>query len=38
MKFHLPIVCAFVASIANSAPIEPGQIDVVDGDTIRVAG
>jgi endonuclease YncB( thermonuclease family) len=40
MKFRFAVatVFAFVASIANSAPIEPGQIEVVDGDTIRVAG
>jgi hypothetical protein len=38
MKFRFAVatVFAFVASIANSAPIEPGQIEVVDGDTIRV--
>jgi len=28
---------AFFASIANAAPIEPGQVEVLDGDTIRVA-
>ena len=26
------------AMIANASPINPGQIDVLDGDTIRVAG
>jgi endonuclease YncB( thermonuclease family) len=34
----LAFVLFFVASLANATPIEPGQIDVVDGDTIRVAG
>jgi endonuclease YncB( thermonuclease family) len=33
----LAFVLSLVASIANATPIEPGQIDVVDGDTIRVA-
>jgi endonuclease YncB( thermonuclease family) len=35
---RLAFVLSLVASIANAAPIEPGQIEVVDGDTIRVAG
>jgi endonuclease YncB( thermonuclease family) len=26
-----------ISSNANSAPVEPGQIEVLDGDTIRVA-
>ncbi len=29
---------ALVTSIAIAAPIEPGQVEVVDGDTIRIAG
>jgi endonuclease YncB( thermonuclease family) len=32
------IALVFVASVASAYPIEPGQIDVADGDTIRVAG
>ena len=29
---------AFFISIANASPLNPGQVEVVDGDTIRVAG
>jgi hypothetical protein len=32
------IVLILVASIAGAAPIEPGHVVVIDGDTIRVAG
>jgi endonuclease YncB( thermonuclease family) len=32
------IVLVLVASIAGAAPIEPGHVVVIDGDTIRVAG
>ncbi len=32
------IALAFVASIANASPLDPGQVEVLDGDTIRVAG
>jgi endonuclease YncB( thermonuclease family) len=34
------LACAitFLASIATAAPIAPGQIEVLDGDTIRAAG
>jgi endonuclease YncB( thermonuclease family) len=35
---RVAFVLSFVASLANAAPIEPSQIEVVDGDTIRVAG
>ena len=31
-------VLLFVASIANASPLSPGQVEVVDGDTIRIAG
>ena len=31
------LVLAFVASIANASPLNPGQVEVLDGDTIRVA-
>src|SRR5215471_9868882 len=34
----LTLILAFVASIANASPLDPGQIEVLDGDTIRVAG
>jgi endonuclease YncB( thermonuclease family) len=32
------LVLAFVASIASASPLNPGQVEVLDGDTIRVAG
>ena len=35
---RLALVLFFVASIANAAPVDPGQVAVMDGDTIRVAG
>src|SRR6266481_8664893 len=38
LVFVLSFVLSFVASLANAAPIEPSQVEVVDGDTIRVAG
>ena len=31
-------ILALPASSANAAPIEPGQVEVLDGDTICVAG
>jgi endonuclease YncB( thermonuclease family) len=34
----LTFIIAFVASIANASPLNSGQVEVVDGDTIRVAG
>jgi endonuclease YncB( thermonuclease family) len=34
----LVLALAFVASVANASPLHPGQIEVLDGDTIRVAG
>jgi endonuclease YncB( thermonuclease family) len=34
----LILILAFFTSIANASPLNPGQIEVVDGDTIRVAG
>jgi endonuclease YncB( thermonuclease family) len=37
MKFYAFILIV-VAGVANAAPIESGQIEVLDGDTIRVAG
>jgi endonuclease YncB( thermonuclease family) len=38
LAFVLSFVLSFVASLANAAPIETSQIEVVDGDTIRVTG
>jgi len=32
------IALAFAAQIANASPVDPGQVEVLDGDTIRVAG
>jgi endonuclease YncB( thermonuclease family) len=32
------LALAFAASMANASPIDPGQVEVLDGDTIRVAG
>jgi hypothetical protein len=34
----LTLILPFVASIANAPPLDPGQIEMLDGDTIRVAG
>ena len=33
----LIFVLLFVASIANASPLSPGQVEVVDGDTIRIS-
>jgi endonuclease YncB( thermonuclease family) len=38
MIHPLALILIFVTSIANASPLDPGQIEVVDGDTIRVAG
>jgi hypothetical protein len=38
VKIFLGFILAFGASIVNAAPIEPGQVEVLDGDTVRVAG
>jgi endonuclease YncB( thermonuclease family) len=32
------LALAFVASMANASPLDPAQVEVVDGDTIRIAG
>jgi endonuclease YncB( thermonuclease family) len=32
------IALAFAAQMANASPVDPGQVEVLDGDTIRVAG
>jgi endonuclease YncB( thermonuclease family) len=38
MNLRFAFVLSFIVSIANAAPIEPAQIEVLDGDTIRIAG
>jgi hypothetical protein len=35
---HFVLALAFAASMANASPLNPGQIEVLDGDTIRIAG
>jgi endonuclease YncB( thermonuclease family) len=35
---RLTLILAFVTSIANAAPLSSGQVEVLDGDTIRAAG
>jgi endonuclease YncB( thermonuclease family) len=35
---RLALVTAFIISIADASPLGPGQVEVLDGDTIRVAG
>jgi endonuclease YncB( thermonuclease family) len=32
------LALAFAVSMANASPLDPGQVDVVDGDTVRIAG
>src|SRR5262249_11809658 len=32
------LALAFAASMAKASPLDPGQVEVLDGDTIRVAG
>jgi micrococcal nuclease len=34
----IALILAFVTSIANASPVSSGQIEVLDGDTIRIAG
>jgi endonuclease YncB( thermonuclease family) len=39
MRLHyIAVLVAFCASIANASPVDPGQVEVLDGDTIQVAG
>src|SRR5262249_15958549 len=39
MRLHyIGVLVAFYASIANASPVDPGQVEVLDGDTIQVAG
>jgi endonuclease YncB( thermonuclease family) len=38
VTLRLALVLSFVAAVANAAPIEPSRVEVLDGDTIRVAG
>ena len=35
---RLTLILAFVTSIANASPLSSGQVEVLDGDTIRIAG
>jgi endonuclease YncB( thermonuclease family) len=35
---RLTLVFALAASVANASPLNPDQVEVLDGDTIRVAG
>src|SRR5262245_38132974 len=35
-RFVLALV--FAASMANASPLDPGQVEVLDGDTIRIVG
>jgi micrococcal nuclease len=35
---RLTLALAFAASVAHATPVNPDQVDVLDGDTIRVAG
>ena len=32
------LALAFATAISNASPIDPGQVEVLDGDTIRTAG
>src|SRR5262245_37748370 len=38
MIARLALVLALVASTATASPLGPGQVEVVDGDTVRVDG
>lgn len=38
MIARLTCVLVVLVSVANASSIQPGQVEVVDGDTIRVAG
>jgi endonuclease YncB( thermonuclease family) len=38
MICRLTLILAFVASIANASSLDPSQVEVLDGDTIRIAG
>jgi endonuclease YncB( thermonuclease family) len=35
---RVALILALVTSIANASPLNAGQIEVLDGDTIRIAG
>ena len=32
------LALAFAVSMANASPLDPGQVEVLDGDTVRIAG
>jgi endonuclease YncB( thermonuclease family) len=38
MRYWFGLAATLATSTACAAPIEPSQVDVIDGDTIRVAG
>jgi endonuclease YncB( thermonuclease family) len=38
MSGRFVLALAFAASMATASPLDPGQIEVLDGDTVRVAG
>ena len=35
---HFAIVAAVIVSAASAVPLDPAQVEALDGDTIRVAG
>ena len=35
---HIGVFVAFYASIANASPVDRNNVEVLDGDTIRIAG
>jgi endonuclease YncB( thermonuclease family) len=35
---YIAVLIAFCASIANAAPVDQHRVEVVDGDTVRIAG
>lgn len=35
---RLTLILALVTSMANASPVDSRQVEVLDGDTIRVAG
>jgi len=38
MSGRLPLILAFMASIANASPLNSDHVEVLDGDTIRIIG
>jgi endonuclease YncB( thermonuclease family) len=35
---YIGVLVAFYASIANASPVDRNHVEVLDGDTIRIAG